>query len=263
VLIDADIRPQAWWLAALIAPLAAGRADIVNGYRWQAPQTVSFAIAMGAAIDRAIATLPRLDRLRLLWGGSLALTRQALDRIDAPASLAHALTEDLVIADRAAALGLRVVTRRSLRVPTPLGEGLAALWRFGRRQYQIVHVYRPGLWWFALFVSSADLAARAALLLAALLAAAPITIGALLGLGLLGSANIELRRRIGRRIEVADPPGLGLTQHLLVWSVLAIPLFHATIIWAGAIRSPVSWAHVRYRVDRYGRVIGAARAARG
>src|SRR5216683_260104 len=122
VLIDADIRPQPWWLAALVAPLAAGRADIVNGYRWQAPQSVSLATAIGATIDRAIATQPRLDRFRLLWGGSLALTRGALELIDAPASLAHALTEDLVIADRAAALGLRVLTRRGLRVPPPLSD---------------------------------------------------------------------------------------------------------------------------------------------
>ena len=37
VLFDADIRPQPWWLAMLVAPLAAGRADLVNGYRWPVP----------------------------------------------------------------------------------------------------------------------------------------------------------------------------------------------------------------------------------
>ncbi len=257
VLIDADIRPQPWWLAALVAPLAAGRADIVNGYRWQAPQSVSLATAIGATIDRAIATQPRLDRFRLLWGGSLALTRGALELIDAPASLAHALTEDLVIADRAAALGLRVLTRRGLRVPTPLGDSLAALWRFGRRQYQIVHVYRPAAWWFAAAVTAVDVAARVSLVTAAS-TLEPIALGALIALGVLGTLTTGLRRAIGRRLGVADPPGFAPAQHLLVWATLPLAAFHASLVWAAAVRSPVAWAHVRYTIRR-GRVVGASR----
>ena len=81
VLFDPDIRPQPWWLAALVAPLAAGRADIVNGYRWQMPKTLSVATALVAAIDRTIATLPRLSLTRAIWGGSLALTRHALQTL--------------------------------------------------------------------------------------------------------------------------------------------------------------------------------------
>jgi cellulose synthase/poly-beta-1,6-N-acetylglucosamine synthase-like glycosyltransferase len=258
-LIDADIRPQPWWLAALIAPLAAGRADIVNGYRWQAPQAVSLATAIGATIDRAIATLPRLDRFRLLWGGSLAMTREALDRIDAPASLAHTLSDDFTFASRAAALRLRVVTRRALRVPTPLDGSLAALWRFGRRQYQIAHIYRPETWWFALIVATADFGARATLAAVAC-ALDPVAIGALVGLGLLGSVATEARRRISRRLAVTDPAGFALAQHLLVWATLPLAAFHASIVWAAVLRSSVVWAHVRYRVDRRGRVVAASRS---
>jgi hypothetical protein len=257
VVIDADIRPQAWWLAALIAPLAAGRADIVNGYRWQAPQTVSLATVIGATIERAIATLPRLDRFQLLWGGSLAVTRHALDRIDMPATLAHAVTEDLVIADRAAALGLCVLTRRGLRVPTPLGDNLATLWRFGRRQYQITHVYRPAAWWFAAAVTAADGAARVGLVVAAS-ALDPIALGALIALGVLGTLTTGLRHAIGRRLGVADPAGFALAQHLLVWATLPLAAFHASLVWAAAVRSPVTWAHVRYTIRR-GRVVGASR----
>jgi hypothetical protein len=258
VLLDADVRPQPWWLAALVMPLAAGQADIVNGYRWQSPCSISLATAIGAAIDRAIATLPRSKRFRLLWGGSLALTRRALDMIDAPKTLARALTEDLVIGDRAAALGLRVMTRRGLRLPTPLDGTIGALWRFGRRQYQIVHIYRPGAWWCAVGSCTADLAARASLAVVAF-APEPIAIIALIGLVVLGSVTTELRRAVGRRLGVTDPPGFWLAQHLLVWSILPVPAFHASIVWASAIRSPVTWAHVRYVVDRHGRVVGALR----
>src|SRR5713226_9749050 len=79
VMFDADTRPQPWWLAALVEPLAGGRADMVNGYRWQLPQTVSPASIIGAAIDRAIAVLPRPDRFRMMWGGSIGFTRGALE----------------------------------------------------------------------------------------------------------------------------------------------------------------------------------------
>ena len=261
VLFDADIRPQPWWLAALVMPLAAGGADIVNGYRWQCPRMLSLASLLGAGIDRGIATLLRFDRFRLLWGGSLALTRRALDLIDAPTSLARALTEDLVIADRATALGLRIVTRRALRLPTPMDGTLYALWRFGRRQYQIVHVYRPGLWVLTLGVCTADLAARAGLLVAAAASggiAQSVAVGALIGLGLLGSLTTELRRAVGCRLGVADPTGFAPAQHLLVWAMLPVPAFHASIVWSAARRSPVTWAHVRYTVRR-GRVVAAQR----
>src|SRR5207237_5848363 len=51
VLLDADIRPQPWWLAALVAPLAADRADLVNGYRWPVATPLSFGTALAAGID--------------------------------------------------------------------------------------------------------------------------------------------------------------------------------------------------------------------
>jgi len=69
VLLDADIRPQPWWLAALVGPLAAGRADVVTGYRWPTPTTLSPGTALVAMIDRAIAVLPRLSQTRPIWGG--------------------------------------------------------------------------------------------------------------------------------------------------------------------------------------------------
>jgi hypothetical protein len=262
VMFDADIRPQPWWLTALVAPLAAGRADLVNGYRWQLPRTVSPATIIGAAIDRAIAVLPRPARSRLLWGGSIAVTRRTLEAIDPRATLARALTDDLVIAERAAALGLRVLMRRSLRLPTPLDGSLLQLWRFVRRQYQIIHIYRRGPWSLALGFRTADLVARIGLVVAALAGgglAARIAVAGLLALGFLGSAAVEIRRSIGRRLGARDPRGFTLAEHLAVWSTVPIAAFHAAAIWASARRSPVTWANVRYTVDREGRVVGAAR----
>jgi cellulose synthase/poly-beta-1,6-N-acetylglucosamine synthase-like glycosyltransferase len=257
VLLDADIRPQPWWLAALVGPLAAGRADIVNGYRWPAPEPLSPGTALVAAIDRAIAVLPRVSLSRPIWGGSLALTRHALDKLDLANTIGRTLTEDLPIGDRAAETGLRVLTRRAIRPPTPIGGSIGDLWRFGRRQYQLIRLYRRGLWRFAAFVVTTDLVARIVLLSA--LTASRVALAALLVLCALGLIATEIRLAISRTLGATDGIGLRLAQHLLVWTILPAAVFHASVIWGGALTSPVVWRHVRYVVDKTGRVIDVSR----
>ena len=253
VLLDADIRPQPWWLAGLTGPLAAGRADVVNGYRWPVPTALTLASALAAGIDRAIAVLPRLSSTRTIWGGSLAVSRRALEALDLPSTIGRTLTEDLPIGDRAAAAGLRVLTRRAIRPLTPIGGGIADLWRFGRRQYQLIRLYRPGLWCFAAFVVTTDLAARLVLLTTL---AAP---AATLALCCLGSVTAEIRLAISRRLGAIDGTGFRLLQHLFAWILLPAPAAHAALIWGGSVTSPVVWAHIRYIVDKTGRVVEMAR----
>ena len=43
--------PQSWWLGALVAPLATGNADLVNGYRWLVPKPPTLASVLVAHID--------------------------------------------------------------------------------------------------------------------------------------------------------------------------------------------------------------------
>ena len=257
VLLDADIRPQPWWLATLVAPLVAGRADLVYGYRWPAPTRLNLGTALGAGIDRAIAVLPRLSQTRPIWGGSLAVSRRALDMLDLPNTIGRTLTEDLPIGDRAAQTGLRVLNRRAVRPPTPLAGNIRDVWRFARRQYQLIRLYRLGLWGFAAFVATSDLAARIFLVLE--LARWWFALPALLVLASLGSIATEIRLAISRRLGAADGIGVRVVQHLLVWSILLAPLFHASAIWGGAVTSPVVWRHIRYVVDRRGRVVEVSR----
>ena len=257
VLLDADIRPQPWWLAMLVAPLAAGRADLVNGYRWPVPTRISLGTVLVVAIDRAIAVLPRVRWTRQAWGGSLAFTRDALAALDLPNTIGHALTEDLPIGDRAVRTGLRVLTRRAIRAPTPLAGNFRDVWSFARRQYQLIRLYRPGLWCFAAFVVTTDLAARI-ILLSNMLDWGP-ALPAIVVLAWLGSTATEVRLAISRKLGVTEGIGFRLAQHVLVWTILLGPMFHASVIWGGAITSPVVWRHVRYAVDKTGQVTGVAR----
>jgi cellulose synthase/poly-beta-1,6-N-acetylglucosamine synthase-like glycosyltransferase len=257
VLLDADIRPQPWWLAALVAPLAAGRADLVNGYRWPVPTTLSPAATVVAGIDRAVAVLPRLRRTRPIWGGSLAVTRHALEILDLPSTVGRTLTEDLPIGDRAAETGLRVLTRRAIRPLTPVSGGIRDLWRFGRRQYQLIRLYRRGLWRFSAFIVTTDLLARIVLLSTA--AASSVALVAIFTIAALGSIATEIRFAIGKKLGAVDRTGFRLAQHLLVWTILPAPAFHASVNWGGFVTSPVVWRHICYAVDRAGRVIDVVR----
>jgi len=257
VLLDADIRPQPWWLSSLVAPLAAGRADLVNGYRWPVPAILSPGTVLAAAIDRAVAVLPRVTQSRPIWGGSLAVTRHAIEILDLPSTIGRTLTEDLPIGDRAAESGLRVLTRRTIRPLTPLDSSIRDLWRFGRRQYQLIRLYRRGLWRFAAFVVTTDLLARIALLSA--MAASGLALAAILTVAALGSIAAEVRITIGSKLDAADRMSFRLAQHLLVWAILPVPVFHASMIWGGFVTSPVVWRHIHYVEDRTGRVIEVSR----
>jgi hypothetical protein len=241
----------------LVAPLAAGRADIVNGYRWPVPTSLSLGAVLVADIDRGIAILPRLQQLRAIWGGSLAFTRHALEILDLPATIGRTLTEDLPIGDRAAQTGLRVLTRRAVRSPTPLSGTFHDLWRFGRRQYQLIRLYRPGLWFFAAFVVSTDLIAR--VVLVSTIAASGAALPTIILIAALGSIATEIRLTIGKRLGATDGTGLRLAQHLLAWTILPAAGFHASVIWGGFVTSPVVWRHIRYIVDKTGQVIDATR----
>src|SRR5205807_8265519 len=119
----------------------------------------------------------------------------------------------------------------------PLAGNLCAVWRCPRRQYHLIRLYRPRLWSFASFVVTTDLAARIALLSNVL--GWGLALPALFVLGCLGSTATEIRLAISRKLGVTDGVGFRLAQHLLVWTILPAPIFHASAIWGGAVTSPV------------------------
>ena len=258
VMLDADICPQPWWLAALVAPLATGGADLVNGYRWLVPRPPTLASVLVAQIDRGLAVLPRITP-GMVWGGSLALTREALEVLDLAKTLDREVVEDVPIGNRVTETRLRLLTRRALRVPTPLAGSWRELWAFGRRQGQFVRLYRPRLWWCASLIATADFLARIALAWDLLAAGSMPALTVLALIAASGSVATELRRAVGRRVGAAD--GLACTsyQHLLNWAILPIGAWYVSLIWASAFTSVVRWAHVQYSLDRSGRVLAARR----
>jgi hypothetical protein len=217
----------------------------VNGYRWPTIGAPTVGAHVDAAIERTIALLPRLDWLNPVWGGSLALTPGALAKLEPERILRSTLSDDCTIGREAEAHGLRVLTRYSLLVPTPMAARLMPVWRFGRRQYQMVRTYLPALWWLAFAVLSTQVATWGLLLAHADHHEARLAMGGLIAAAV---AGCFLQATAARRLGFADAPAAQRMQYLLALLKPLVHLFHWTMIAAAIVVRDVRWGHVSYRV---------------
>lgn len=258
LLFDADIIPQAWWLGTMVQPLFAGHADLVTGYRWPLLNRSAPMVQILAWLDRAIATLPKFRRFGMVWGGSIAMSRAALARLDLPQVLDRTLSDDLSIGAAARRCGLNVLTRDVLLLPTPM-EG--SVTEFMRRQFKIGHLYRTALFrataamhasealgWIALFV----LATQSRLAVA--------TIGGLLVLRLV---RWHLYQRAGRRIGAPDALFDRLCQALVALTPPVGSLAVLVLIVQSWPRRELTWRHITYIIDAPDRLRVLRRAPPG
>ena len=264
VLLDGDIRPPSWWLSALTTPILDNSADIVTGYRWpmletqraSTPVSVQLAFHFLASIDRGIALLPRLGRFQVTWGGTLAISPRALERLGMAQVLAYTLSDDCTIGSRASALGLRILTRSALLVPTPTDHGLVALCRFGHRQYQIIRVYRPQLWWLALLAQSSRVVAWVVVFLNPQQLWAHTTGAALLFFAL---AGVLVQAAVAHRLGLRDSRSQTVLQVALVLFKPVVDIFHWALIVAAFDSRVIRWGHLTYRIDAPEKVAVVAR----
>jgi len=248
VLLDADIRPQPWWLSALATPVLTGEVALVTGYRWPLLDRAGPVPQLVAWFDRTIALMPKLRRLRVVWGGSLAIAPRALAELDLPRLLDRALSDDLSIGGRAAELGLPVLTRRALLLPTPTEGSARGVFAFMRRQLQLIHLYRPAWWWGT--AASVHVALVSWLWLAALaVPGSPVAVALLAVISACGVVRWRVMTLVGRRIGVQDPPGGSARQLLIALLPPLAEAFLCALFWASLRTRRIRWRHVEYEVE--------------
>lgn len=249
VLMDADIVPQPWWLSALVTPLADGHSDVVTGQRWQQVAHHRLGAHLVTAIDRGLMLLPRIAMApaRVVWGGSVGLSRSAAIAVDLTGLLDRTLSDDLSLAARAASARLRVLTRGALLVASPGALDIPGAWRFAVRQYRVAHVYRPWLWRLALLTVNVRLAAWIVVLYHAF--AAGTLAWAAAALAALAVLKQYLVGEIARRLGIPDPASVRVVQILLGLLQPLVDVFHAGIIIAAAWTRQMTWGHVVYEVS--------------
>ena len=254
VFADADTVFAPEWLAQLVRPLALGRAQLSSGYRWILPADDHPASRLCALMDWGIATAMRSRRWNLCWGGSMAITRAALERIDLPRCWDQAVDDDLVLTSAARRAGMEVHATPMVLAPSPVRHDWASLVDFGRRQYLFVRVHAPLHWSLAGFTLAVPmlgaLAAIQAVLQGRYLALAPL----LLALAL-QQVRAELRLGIARRVLPADEAAQsGAILRRGRAAAPAAHLLHLAIWLTSAVGSTMTWGGVRYRLLGPGRV---------
>jgi hypothetical protein len=246
VLLDADILPQDHWLSWLATPAMNGAADVVTGYRWHALDGAGLARHVVAWLDRSLALGPRFLASGLVWGGSVAISRNALARMDLAGALANTFSTDGAISRRARALGLRVLTRRAVLLPTPPEGGDREAIAFKTRQLQIVHVYVPSLWvWLGLALHAEALALPVALLG---LAGDAVALGFLAAVSGVGLLRAVLHDRVTRAVGIREG-ALARAVQLAVGALAPVtaPAVVA-LFWTSARTRVIRWRHVEYEV---------------
>jgi len=238
ILLDADILPQPWWLAALVEPIHRGSHQIVGGYRWSVPQGGPDAQAI-AWLDRGWALLPKPRLFALAWGGSLALAPAALPVLRA--ALDSAVSDDLMLARAARAARLPWVMRGAVLPASPLGEAAFSFWC---RQLRMLRLHNAPFFWLQ------GLVTHAALLLwgFAIFGARPWLLAILMLAGLLRAACQDVT---SRRVGLPDPPATRASQFFLAATPLP-DMLAALCFWLGAFGRRVRWRGITYRIGRDG-----------
>lgn len=246
VTLDADTRPQPSWLSELTRPLRLGLAEVASGYRWLLP--IGLPARIVALADRGPATLARPRSWNLLWGGSTAITAEALDRVDIRRLWQNAVSDDLPLTRAVKAEGLLPWTPRRVLVPSPVRHSWSSLFAFARRQLMLLRAHAPFAW---LSLGTALLLPAIAVLSLILVAAqgsAAAMACLLVGLGL-QQLRATMRLAVARRV-LAPKDAAAVTRKLPLDRLLLplVHLLHLGIFLTSAFGRRLRWRGRLYEI---------------
>jgi ceramide glucosyltransferase len=251
VFCDSNQEAPAGWLKELVAPLAAGEAQVASGYH----QVIAAAPGV-AALGRAISVLTLyltkgFPHLNQPWGGATAIRRRLFEDLEVAQLWSENIVDDVSLAARLIRAGITVGLAPGACLYTRLpGETLAGWRDWLVRQWIYLKFCLPLSWLAAglaaYLLTALTVLAGAALLLAPWGAAVPVPAwaAALFLAGLTG---------LGLYLRTLHPQPGPLNRWL--------PAFFAAIImasWCHLKTMPdmqMSWRAISYRVTWRGKVV--------
>ena len=248
VMADADVILPPLWLSNLNWAVVDQGQEIVTGYRLILAQSLSLPAMFVGSINLSVATAPRITGLTAAWGGTMAMQRSTLARLDLEKYWDRALSDDLQLTAAAKEQGILIHTNRSTLLPTPWYGGFADLLEFGARQFRILRLNDPVMHFGMLAALVVPLLGFWATT-QALLDSRSGALTTLLLVGISSALRGRIRRDIVRRTlsgtpAIQDParPYDGITRPLW-W-----PIF-VCIALLGSYGRKVTWAGITYLCD--------------
>lgn len=246
---DADHLPPPDWLGRLVAPIVAGEAEVVTGYRLMVPERPTLASCWIAAMDNAVATAPRPNIYALCWGGCIAAPVATLERVGYRQGLAGSFNDDCMLSRLLQRAGVPVRSPRDAILHVCADYDLRRLLNFVPRQYLQVRWYAPANRWFCHLLLPLPMLGWGAALIAALSGhwwgLATFALGFVTA-----TAKAFLRWSLVRQVagEAALP-----RWRCVFWLTCLAPGFlalaHCVLGYAGLFGRTVFWAGTRYRID--------------
>jgi Glycosyl transferase family 21 len=247
--VDADTLPAPEWLSRLVAALVNTGRDAVTGYRWIVPADNRISSAVVAAANASVVTAPRLPSIfNHCWGGTMAMRRKTLERIDIRRYWAGAISDDAQMTRAFWEAGFPVFSPRQSLLLSPVAMSWSEALSFGRRQYRILLLHDRGIWALAAVGTIFPVIAASVALSMAVQGSvfAIVLIAMSLCLG-------EVRYRCRRRIVIALWGEETATRLRMYWRVerWLRPIwwsFHALCVFSAPGSRHIRWAGIDYRV---------------
>jgi Glycosyl transferase family 21 len=246
--VDADTLPAPEWLSRLVAALVNTGRDAVTGYRWIVPADNRVSSAVVAAANASVVTVPRLPSIiNHCWGGTMAMRRKTLERIDIRRYWVGAISDDAQMTRAFKEAGYEVYSPRQNLLLSPVALSWSEALSFGRRQYRILWLHSPGIWALAalgtFFPIAAAIAALSMALQGSVLAIASIGVSLALG-----DVRYHCRRRIVTALWGEAAAGRANYWRVERWLRPIWWSFHALCVFSAPGSRHIRWAGIDYRV---------------
>lgn len=246
---DADILCERDWLARLVAPITSGTHQLATTYRWLVPKRPTLPNQVACTINASVTTQGGSDWSTVLWGGSMAMTREVFEAIDAPNLLSGSLNDDLRLSKAARKKKYRIAFVRSLILPTTIDFTWGRFFEFVRRQYTQVKFFSPILYTgvnvvLGFYVVGA-LTIIAALVYGIFYAWIPVAAAYIID---------QFRALARQQVYLSLFPDSGIRQKLFTASWLEHMLtpfwmlLHWALLFSTWTQNRITWAGIRYRI---------------
>ena len=249
VFTDADTLLPPDWLTTLIRPIATGEVSASTGYRWPLPTDTRLPTLIGAAADLSVTTAARSRHWNMCWGGSTAVARGPLDRIDLRTVWDRAASDDVTLTQALRAGRFKINSPLRTLVPSPSAHTWSSLFGFARRQHLMLRTYAPRHWLFAgLTLCIPTIGAIAGLL--SLAHASRFGAAALAASIVLLQLRSLIRRRIAARVLPTNALSTAkVTIRFSSWAWPLVHLVHTLAFVASCLGPEFTWAGIRYRLE--------------